>query len=289
MPETYPVTYLESHQEETNPFHPDPGILTSLRQQIQTLERGMGGGNPGASPEIISLGAPEIDTALPWNGLTASGLHEVFGDAAALGFCAVLLSRLSQLKSGAPILWCHQGHNLGNTLCGQGLQAFGIDPDRIIQVHGSSDTDILWAMEEGLQTPGLAAVIGALHKIPPIAGRRLQLAAEDHGVAGILLRPAHRYGAHQAATSAALTRWRVTSAPSIAPAFGVGLGAPHWQLELQRCRLSAAQNKELNMAGHSHGPRSWQVEWCDETGDLSVVDAFCDRPAEPFLFPQAAV
>jgi len=281
---------IDHHYSAPLPAH--TGVITNLRRQIQTIERG--GGTVTACHDVISLGAPEIDAALPWNGLPASGLHEVFGDTAALGFCAVLLARLSQAKSGAPILWCHRG----DALCGQGLQDFGIDPDRIIQVRGKNDTDILWAMEEGLQTPGLAAVIGALHKIPPIAGRRLQLAAEDHGVAGILLRST-RYGGFQANTSAALTRWRVTSAPSIplgvplgiTPAFGIGpginWGAPQWHLELQRCRLSAAQNKRDGL--DFCRPQDWQVEWCDETGDLSVVDAFCDRPAEPLSFPRAAL
>ena len=279
-------------QRETRFFHPDAGVIANLRNQIQTIERGSGSCGSAVSnnvilPKVISLGAPEINHALPWNGLPANGLHEVFGDTAALGFSAVLLSRFSHLKSGGPVLWCHRE----DTLCGQGLQAFGINPDRVIQVRGKNDTDILWAMEEGLQTPGLAAIIGAPRKIPPIAGRRLQLAAEEHGVAGILLRLTSRYGdqhvGFQATTSAALTRWRVTSAPSVTPAFGVGLGPPQWHLELQRYRLSAAQNKREGL--DFYRLHDWQVEWCDETDDLSVVNTFCDRPAEPFLFSRAAI
>ncbi len=269
------------------PFRPDKSVLEALRRQIHALEY-----SPDASaegPATISLGAAEIDDALPWNGLPARGLHEVFGDTAALGFCAVLLARLSEVHPQGPILWCQQGRDL----YGQGLAEFGIDPDRLIIVHGRNDTDILWAMEEGLRTPGLAAVIGKLHKIPPIAGRRLQLAAEDSGTAGIILRPQfhprlHQGGSqniNQAATSAALTRWRVTSAPSITPAHGTGLGAPQWNLELQRSRLSAADSKKLEKAGKPH---FWQVEWCDETGNLSVVSDLCDGSVEPLSYGQAA-
>ena len=231
----------------------------------------------GAVPPAISLGAPEIDRALPWNGLPTAGLHEVFGDAAALGFSAALLARLAEIRlnsgRGAPILWCQQGRDL----YGQGLAEYGIDPDQVILVHGKNDTDILWAMEEGLRSPGLAAVIGKLHKVPPIAGRRLQLAAEENGTAGLLLRSTG-YAGPQAPTGAALTRWRVTSAPSITPAHGLGLGAPKWNLELQRCRLSAASAKQLESAGK---PKLWQVEWCDETGDLSVVTDLRNGSVEP--------
>ena len=95
---------IDHHYSAPLPAH--TGVITNLRRQIQTIERG--GGTVTACHDVISLGAPEIDAALPWNGLPASGLHEVFGDTAALGFCAVLLARLSQAKSGAPI------HSLGH-------------------------------------------------------------------------------------------------------------------------------------------------------------------------------
>jgi protein ImuA len=274
------------------PSRPNPALLDGLRNRIRAIER-TGGGivSPtfdsdldshlvGDMP-VISLGALEIDEALPWHGLPRTGLHEVFGDAAALGFSAALLARLAEVHidegRGAPILWCQQGRDL----YGRGLADYGIDPDRVILVHGKNDTEILWAMEEGLRSPGLAAVIGKLHKVPPIAGRRLQLAAEENGVAGLLLR-ATGYAGPQAPTGAALTRWRATSAPSITPASGLGLGPPQWNLELQRCRLSAASPKQLENAGR---PRLWRVEWCHETGDLSVVASLRDRsdraPAKP--------
>ena len=225
---------------------------------------------------IVSLGVPELDTALPWNGLPINGLHEIFGDTAALGFSVALISRLTEVRSQAgytsQILWCQRNRDL----CGQGLAQFGIDLGQTILVHGKNDKEILWAMEEGLKSCGIAAVIGRLHKVPSIASRRLHLAAEENGTTGLLLRTTSNNITEQLPINSALTRWRVTSAPSTKQPHGVGLGAPQWHLELQRCRLSAvAQGKQLESAGQ---PKSWQVEWCNETGTLSVVTNFCDRP-----------
>jgi protein ImuA len=262
--------------------------LAELKSRISRIERaGSSLRQNGAAP-VISSGAPEIDAALPWGGLPACGLHEVFGDAAATGFAASLLGRLAALKSDAPVLWCQQGHDL----YGHGLLPFGLDPRRLILVHGRTDTDILWAMEEGLATSGLAGVVGVLHKMPPIAGRRLQLAAEEHGAFGLLLRPldpfaAPRPAAELAATSMALTRWRVAATPSepLRDAGQViGVGSPRWRLELQRCRLSAHM-ETLKQVGHT---QAWTVEWCNETRDLALVAALRDGSAEPAVAWRAA-
>jgi len=256
-------------------------ITAELRKQIARLECAASGAKAAPREAVISVGAADIDAALPWGGLPVGGLHEIFGDAAATGFAASLLARLDNVKSGAPILWCQTGREL----YGPGIAAYGLDPNRLILVHGRNDTDLLWAMEEGLAAPGLAGIVGVLHKVPPIAGRRLQLAAEERGRFGLLLRPLdplvrNRAAADLAATSMALTRWRASAAPSEPLLIGgreAGMGHARWQLELQRCRLSTF-NQNTTYAGH---PKTWQVEWRDETGDLSVVAALRDGSVEP--------
>lgn len=264
---------------------PNPPLAADLRTHIQRIERGGVAAASGTKEALISAGTAAIDDALPWGGLPACGLHEIFGDAAATGFAASLLARIDALKPGAPILWCQSGREL----YGHGLAAFGLDPNRLILVHGRNDTDLLWAMEEGLAARGIGGVVGMLHKVPPIAGRRLQLAAEERGGFGLLLRPLDpmakvRAAAELAATSMALTRWRVSGASSDPLRIGgreAGMGPLRWQLELQRCRLSA-HNRNTTYTGH---PKTWQVEWRDETGDLCVVAALRNgsaQPAEPW-------
>lgn len=265
---------------------PDPGLLAHLRARVQTLEHPggrtpqAGAQAPAAPIKTVSVGAASIDAALPWNGLPAQGLHEIFGDAAAVGFCASLLVRLLAQRQ-APILWCRPARDAYGELYGQGLAAAGLDPERLILVHGRDDTEILWAMEEGLRSGALAAVVGSPRKIPPIAGRRLQLAAEESGTAGILLRPEDgQPSGRQTATGAALSRWRVLSAPS-QPARGnsgqiIAMGPPQWRLELQRCRFAMARGQNLKEAGK---PRAWLVEWCNETGNFPLVAALRDGSA----------
>lgn len=253
-----PSPALNTSAELLSP--PSSSILETLQHEIGAIERGIA---IGEEEQVISLGTAEIDAALPWNGLPINGLHEITGDVAALGFTTMLLARLADTRPEAPILWCQRSYDL----YGHGLLPFGLDPNRLIFVHGDNDNDILWAMEEGLRCSGLAAVIGRMRAVPPVAGRRLQLATKTHKTVGFLLRTQKKY----APTNSALTRWHVVSAPSSSlefPAELPGLGAPQWQVALQRCRLAKPQN--------------WQVKWCDETRDLCVVADVCDRQVVEF-------
>ena len=264
-----------------NTPRPNPVILDNLRNQIRQLEYGnkLSGLSTIQSENTVSLGNSDINEALPWGGLPIWGVHEIFGDIATIGFAAVLINKLVK-NLDSPILWCQHGDNL----YGQGLTEFGINPDRLILVKGKSDNDILWAMEEGLRSSGISGVIGEPFKIPPIAGRRLQLAAEENCVPCLLLRPENRCKKPQSITptNAALTRWHVTAAPSITPASGRGLGAPKWNLELQRYRYSTLNlKKQTNKQRKAGRVTSWQVEWHHETGNLSVVTNLCNRSDQP--------
>jgi protein ImuA len=166
-------------------------------------------------------------------------------------------------------------------LYGPGLRAHGLDPARLIVVTAPRDEDILWAVEEGLRAPALAAVVGEIARLPMVAGRRLQLAAEHSGVTAFLLRR-WRNGAEAAAErerpSAAVTRWRVAALPAQDrddPRLQHLIGRPRWRVELLRCRGGV--------------PAEWDVEtWDVETGNVEVADAaghvrlsaaLADRPA----------
>jgi hypothetical protein len=179
-------------------------------------------------------------------------------------------SRLSQSSrdvGAGPVLWCLRRPDL----YGPGLMAYGLDPARLVLASAPRDDEILWAIEEGLRTPGLAAVVGEIGRLPMVASRRLQLAAERSGVTALLLRR-WRNGEEAAAErerpSAALTRWRVVQLPSRdidEPRLRHLIGRPRWRVELLRCRGGV--------------PAQWDVEVADATGHVCLSAELADRPA----------
>jgi protein ImuA len=237
--------------------------LRALRQRIQALES-------GRIPEhVLPFGLPAVDAALPSGGLALGALHEIMGTGAdeedgavAAAFTTALLARLTRRHGGA-VLWCLQSGDL----YAPGLAARGLPPERLIVARCRDDTDILWAMEEGLRSAALAAVLGEIGTLAPTAGRRLQLACEAGGVTGFVLRRWRKAGtaaAQRAAPSAAVTRWRVAAAPSRNTG-EPGLGLPLWRVELVRCRGGA--------------PAAWLMEESDATGHVALAAELADRPA----------
>ncbi len=226
-----------------------------LREQVRRLERAHSAERPGRA--AMPLGLAEIDQLLPDGGLLTGALHEIEAgpspsgrvaphDGAALGFTAFLLSRLGP----GTLLWCRQASGADAPLYAPALAAW-FDPARLLMVTARREEDLFWAMEEGLRTPGIAAVVGETRAADPTAGRRLSLATEKNGVPALLLRP-------QPAPpqSVCATRWRVASAPSL------DLTQSRWQVELRRNRFGLPSAEETP---------SWLLEWNDETRRLAVV------------------
>jgi protein ImuA len=222
-------------------------VLERLRARLAQLEAvGRDGGS------ALPLGLPGVDRALRGGGLVRGCLHELCGApdrGAALGFAAVLLGRL--MAAGGHVVWIGPR----NELFGPGLVEMGLAPERLIVVRARPVAARLWALEEALRSPGLAAALAEVEQLSLTQSRRLQLAAEGKGVTALLLRPP---GAG-ATPSAAATRWQIEAAPSEA-ADGPrrASGRPHWRVDLCRCR------------GGRTG--SWRVAW-HEDGWHEVPDS----------------
>jgi protein ImuA len=237
-------------------FAPPPSRLgPALREQVRRLERAHSTQRAGRS--AVPLGLAEIDTVLPDGGLLTGALHEIEAgptpsgrvaphDGAALGFAAAMLGRFTP----GTILWCRQPLGVFDAPPYAPALAAWFDPARLLMVTVRREEDLFWAMEEGLRTPGIAAVLGETRAADPTAGRRLSLAAEKNGVPAFLLRPQPALP-----QSVCTTRWRVASAPS-------AVAAARWQVELRRNRFGTPTTEEMP---------SWLVEWNDETHHLAVV------------------
>lgn len=241
--------------------------LADLRRVLASAE---GFGKPGA---VLAFGARAIDDALPWGGLPLAAVHEVEGagkdgadgaDGAAATFLAGILARLAPAR---PVLWCVQRPDLH----APGLALAGLAAERLLLVRAPNEREMLWAMEEGLRSRVLAAVVGEVETLTVTASRRLQLAAEASGVTGFVL---HRSRATTAA-SAAVTRWRAVALPAAPVAGEPGIGRPRWRLELLRCRggMPAAWEVEASDADQQDGQRDGAA------GHGALFAVLADRPA----------
>ncbi len=222
--------------------------IKQLKRQISALDDGRGDGGEGpAERSSIATGCPDMDQKLASGGLLAGALHEVAGSgyqdrSAALGFTLGLTARLLQERPG-PLIWCQLRDVDRLHLHGPGLMAFGIDPGRLTKVTLKREIDLLWALEEALDCPFVAGVVGVLwaEKLYNFtASRRLSLRAKKSGVTALLLRSHRATGA-----SATASRWRIAAQPS--PPNG---HQAQWRVDL--CKSS-------NGAEHN-----WDVVWNHE-------------------------
>lgn len=225
--------------------------LSALKDTVRRLETGRGHSRQ-SSP--ISLGISDIDKQLPWGGLARGGLHEVTGENAGFGFHAGLLRRA--VGPGGRILWCRHAKVERETGLpyGPGLARFGLRAEQFLFVRAKDAIDVLWAMEEGLRTPGLAAVVGDGIMPDFTATRRLQLAAEATVIPAFVL-PSSQ---NTAATSAALTRWRISAHFSHHHTKRM-----RWQADLRRCRGGS--------------PKHWIIEWDEQALRFHLAQTLADR------------
>ncbi len=230
---------------------PESSVPSSLRDTLRALE-----GRTLQRRRVMPFGVADVDSRLGDAGLRLDALHEVApatsslrDDAAATLFVAGIAAR-----AWGPVLWIVRRREL----FGPCLARSGLDPARVIQAEAADDAGVLALMEEGLRHSALGAVIGEVRRASPAATRRVQQAAERGRTVAMLLRRAARgRGDPLAATSAAVTRWRVGAAAV------VGTARPHWTLDL------AAQQEGA--------PFGTTAIACDDTGRLGAIVTPAER------------
>ncbi len=218
-----------------------------------------------------NLGINVLDNALPDSGLAPDGLHEAAGETdmdgpTAGAFLAALLARYLRTRRGdGTVLVCQSdvGASRFGHLYGSGWRDPGLEPGELLILRSRRERDVCWAMEQGLRSGALTAVLGEVEGLDFTASRRLALAAREGVTPGLLL----RYDG-LGRTSAAMTRWQVTPLPGRGdPLDEAAPGPARWHLALMRCRGGR--------------PANCDVEWIRETGDFRVVATLADRPAAP--------
>lgn len=246
---------------------PSP-TLAELRETLRILE----GGGPERRRPVLPFGVGAIDDRLADGGIRLDALHEVTGEGAGWGDDAAAILFIAGIAARAtgPVLWVVRARDL----FAPGLYQAGLDPARVLYAEARDDAELLALMEEGLHHRGLGAVIGEARRVAMASTRRLQLAAEGGRTVALLLKRVGRGGEDPLAVpSAAVTRWRVSSAPS-PPVPWDGLGRACWRLACVRQRGGE--------------PFELTVEASDETGRLALPAALVDRPAATARAPARA-
>ncbi len=213
-------------------------VIAQLRQQVMLMEG-------YARPATDTLGVPSlgiIDASFPQRKFPTGVTHEFISyslsaAAATDGFMAMLVGSLTHRHKFC--LWISSRRQLYPA----SLRAFGIAPEQVIFVDLKHDTEVLWALEEALRCPAVAAVVGEVQEISFAASRRFQLAVERSKVTGLL----HRMNPRREHPLACVARWQIKPLASD-PGEGVpGVGFPRWQVQLTRIRNGR--------------PGIWSVEW----------------------------
>jgi protein ImuA len=227
----------------------------------------------GADEGSLRLGVPALDDALQ-GGLALGALHELAPASelqlgAAFGFGLAIAALAA--AGGREVLCIQTDYAAlaAGTPYGLGLDRLGLAMDRLLILRVAHPRDALWAFEEALKCPALAAVLAELPEEGAAADltatRRLLLAAQTGGGLGLLLR--HR---PCPLGSGAMTRWQVAAALSRPDRFG-GLGGTSFDLALQRNRRGRCGRWTM---GWNHDERTF----VPQTVSLGVAEAAFDRP-----------
>jgi hypothetical protein len=227
-------------------------LVHALRRQLRHAEEGC----RRRDPEIVSSGCSALDRLLPRGGFQRGGLVEWLSPSAGCGAgtLAWIAARQACRQGGAlvvldrgqtfypPAAFCQCGslaprvtssdsRSESPTLASSDSQG---ESAALILLRPENPDDELWAVEQSLRCPAVAAVWGLLGEIDAQAFRRLQLAAEAAGCLGLLMRPASARG------QPAWSDVQLFVEPQAAPAGGWRL-----QVEVVRCRGGKSGGRAL--------------------------------------------
>lgn len=161
-------------------------LVETLRRRIAAIE-GSGGVADGRS---VSSGCPPLDRLLPGGGLRWGTLVEWL--AADPGSGAQTLAFYAAREAEA----CRDGGVLvvldpAKEFYPPAAARLGIPLEKTLVVQAACEADNLWALDQVLRAPAVAAAVACLERLPQRTFRRLQLAAEQGGGLGLLVRPEH--------------------------------------------------------------------------------------------------
>ena len=193
--------------------------------QGATLEQTVVSSGLPSLDRLLPCGGIRLGSLIEWlEPTTKSGIETAAGAAAFALAVAVRLQAADSLPAGRPILvidrggrfyppavlpWlaaadstaCHdkavvgrrqrRGNSPAASRRNDRLEEAGTRADRQLYViRPDSEADEIWAIDQALRCPGVAAVVGWPQRVAATPLRRWQLAAKASGVVGLFVRPA---------------------------------------------------------------------------------------------------
>lgn len=167
----------------STPIQARDQLLQALREQINRLE---GARRPGGNRGVVSSGCEPLDRLLPDKGFRGGTLVEwlTVGDGSGRETLAFGTAREACREGGAVVVLDHTGE-----FYPPAAVRLGIPLEQMIVVRARSRADNTWALDQALRCPAVAAVVAWPAKLDGHTFRRLQLAAEEGGGLGLLVRP----------------------------------------------------------------------------------------------------
>ncbi|MFW6172087.1 MAG: ImuA family protein [Planctomycetota bacterium] len=156
--------------------------VEALRRRLQGFEAQ--GAERGE--RTISSGCAALDRLLPGDGFPRGSLIECLGDgphAGGAGMFAMMMACRAVLAGGVIVVFDDQ-----ERFYPPGAAGLGVDLERVVMVRARRDDDRIWALDQALRCLSVAAVWAPIEQLDERAFRRLQLAAEEGGGVGLLIR-----------------------------------------------------------------------------------------------------
>ena len=153
-----------------------------LRRKIIRLEESRRGGHEKA----VSTRCGPLDELLPEGGVRRGALAEwlAAGEGSGSGTLALLCAREACRDGGTLVVLDDR-----REFYPPAAVRLGIALEQLVVVRANNPADNLWALDQALRCPAVAAVLAWPEKLDGRVFRRLQLAAEEGGGLGLLVRP----------------------------------------------------------------------------------------------------
>jgi protein ImuA len=156
--------------------------LEKLRRRIARLERGAK--RHGSAPPVSS-GCEALDELLPEKGFCRGTLVEWLsaGEGVGAGTLALLAAQRACREGGIVAVFDRR-----REFCPPAAVRLGIQAEQLVVIHAGTAADDHWAIDQALRSPAVAAVLAWPERLDDRTFRRWQLAAEEGGCLGMLLR-----------------------------------------------------------------------------------------------------